>query len=475
MPKVHGTHRLRSIRIADTITTVSSFLAAGLAAGNLQKYFQPLPGDQPPPSLSSPVLTICILLAIHKLMLEHLYDEADKVHEHWIASHVLRYFLVIAADCAALLVLHGIPRFDTPDNPFIVLYAVTAAILGSSVTLAAHVYSKRWSSNPKNMRNIVFFGSNKRSTLFARYIKDNKHTGLNVVGFVDDENHSHEDINILDRIDNCASVFRNNVIDDVIINLPIRSHYDKINHIIRTAETQGITVHYIADIFNLDKSSLASKSIHGMPSIILHTAPLEDWRMSVKRLLDFVCALVLLIAVSPLLLVVIICIKATSPGPAIFAQDRVGYNKRIFRMYKFRTMCRDAERLQKDLEDRNEMDGAVFKITNDPRITPIGAFLRRYSIDEFPQLYNVLRGDMSMVGPRPLSVRDYSNFSEDWLRRRFSVRPGITCYWQIGGRNDASFIEWMQHDLYYIDNWNLLTDLKIILKTAVVIFKGHGK
>ena len=164
----------------------------------------------------------------------------------------------------------------------------------------------------------------------------------------------------------------------------------------------------------------------------------------------------------------------TSPGPVFFVQERVGLNKRRFRLYKFRTMLKDAELKQAELESLNEVEGPVFKIKNDPRITPIGKFLRKMSIDELSQLINVLKGDMSLVGPRPLPVRDYNGFDQDWHRRRFSVRPGITCLWQVDGRSDIPFETWMELDMKYIDNWSLTLDLKILLRTLPAVLRGSG-
>lgn len=169
-----------------------------------------------------------------------------------------------------------------------------------------------------------------------------------------------------------------------------------------------------------------------------------------------------------------ILIKLDSPGPVFFIQKRVGYNKRLFKAYKFRTMIKGAEKQQSKLEQLNEMSGPVFKIKNDPRITKIGRIMRKTSIDELPQLFNVLKGDMSLIGPRPLPVRDYERFEEEWHKRRFSIRPGLTCLWQINGRNGMSFDKWVELDMEYIDNWSLLLDLKILIKTIPAVFKGSG-
>jgi exopolysaccharide biosynthesis polyprenyl glycosylphosphotransferase len=194
----------------------------------------------------------------------------------------------------------------------------------------------------------------------------------------------------------------------------------------------------------------------------------------VKRICDFVLSALLLIVLAPFLLVVAVLVKLTSPGPVLFNQTRIGLNKRQFRIYKFRTMIVEAEKMQNELLSRNEMAGPVFKITDDPRVTPLGKMLRKSSIDELPQLFNVLKGDMSLVGPRAMSLRDYRLFDQDWHRRRFSVKPGITCTWQINGRNSVPFEKWMELDMQYIDKWSLWLDFKILARTLPAVLRGNG-
>jgi exopolysaccharide biosynthesis polyprenyl glycosylphosphotransferase len=193
-----------------------------------------------------------------------------------------------------------------------------------------------------------------------------------------------------------------------------------------------------------------------------------------KRMLDFLISLVLLVVLAPLMLLIAGLIKFTSPGPVFFTQKRIGLNKRLFKLYKFRTMVTNAEELMAELEKHNEVSGPVFKISNDPRITPLGQFLRKTSLDELPQLINVFKGDMSLVGPRPLPLRDYEGFEQDWHRRRLSVPPGITCLWQVQGRNSIPFERWMELDMEYIDHWSLWLDLKIMLKTIPAVLRGSG-
>ena len=186
------------------------------------------------------------------------------------------------------------------------------------------------------------------------------------------------------------------------------------------------------------------------------------------------CSAIALLSLAPVMLIIAVLIRLRSPGPVFFLQDRMGLNKRRFRLYKFRTMVPDAEKQIAQLEHLNEVSGPVFKIRNDPRVTPLGRFLRKTSLDELPQLINVLMGDMSLVGPRPLPVRDYESFNTAWHRRRFSVKPGITCLWQVMGRNSIPFEQWMALDMQYIDQWSLLLDLQILVKTIPAVLKGSG-
>jgi exopolysaccharide biosynthesis polyprenyl glycosylphosphotransferase len=194
----------------------------------------------------------------------------------------------------------------------------------------------------------------------------------------------------------------------------------------------------------------------------------------VKRVFDFVFSGMLLVLLAPLFFVVAVLVKCTSPGSILFRQTRVGLNKRQFQIYKFRTMVANAEQIQEELLPMNEMAGPVFKISNDPRVTALGRVLRKTSIDELPQLFNVLMGEMSLVGPRAMSLRDYQLFDQDWQRRRFSVKPGITCLWQVNGRSSIPFEKWMELDMQYIDKWSLWLDFKILARTVPAVLRGTG-
>jgi exopolysaccharide biosynthesis polyprenyl glycosylphosphotransferase len=198
--------------------------------------------------------------------------------------------------------------------------------------------------------------------------------------------------------------------------------------------------------------------------------PLQN---AIKRATDIVVSATALVLLSPLLVAVAIAVKLTSPGPVLFRQERVGLHGRAFKMLKFRSMVADAERRKAELEAFNEQSGPVFKMHSDPRVTGVGRFIRKFSIDELPQIVNVLRGDMAIVGPRPPIPSEVARY-EAWQRRRLSVRPGLTCVWQVSGRNRVSFQTWMLLDLRYIDHWNLLQDLSIVWRTVPVVLTGRG-
>ena len=255
------------------------------------------------------------------------------------------------------------------------------------------------------------------------------------------------------------------------------NYFDQVEKAIQACEIEGVPVWLMADFFKTHISRAAIDDFHGRPVLVFHTGPESSWQAFIKVLLDLVgsSALLILLTVIPVLPVTALVIKLTSPGPILFRQRRSGLNGRPFVMYKFRSMVTNAEQLQHELASMNEMSGPVFKVTNDPRITPIGRILRKYSIDELPQIFNVLRGDMSLVGPRPLPVDEVKRFNDVAHRRRLSVKPGLTCLWQISGRNQVSnFEDWVRLDLEYIDNWSLWLDLRILMMTFPVVLMGKG-
>lgn len=269
------------------------------------------------------------------------------------------------------------------------------------------------------------------------------------------------------------SILMTTAVDEVAIALPVRSCYDAIQAAISDCERTGVPVTYHSQVFRHTIGFSQHEERAHQPFVAWSPSRLVELQIA-KRALDVVGALTALILLSPLLILIGLANKILSPGPIVFSQERYGLNKRKFRMYKFRTMVTNAEALQQTLEAKNEATGPVFKMKNDPRITPFGRFLRKTSLDELPQLLNVLKGDMSLVGPRPLPNRDVARFSDPCLMRRFSVKPGLTCLWQVRGRSDTTFDQWIAYDLEYIDNWSFTLDAQILILTVLAIFRGTG-
>jgi exopolysaccharide biosynthesis polyprenyl glycosylphosphotransferase len=275
-------------------------------------------------------------------------------------------------------------------------------------------------------------------------------------------------------VEQLNSVIANQPIDEVLVALPMDKYAPLVETIVHECEEQGIIVRLRTGMSRLQIARSYVDELEGVPVMTFQSGPPDSWQLIMKRVIDILGSIALLLALAPLFAVVMLLIRIESKGSIFFSQERIGLNKRRFRMLKFRTMVDGADNLQHMLEDLNEADGPVFKIKKDPRITQIGKILRRFSIDELPQLINVLMGDMSLVGPRPLPVRDVERIDVRWQKRRFSIKPGITCLWQVSGRSNIAFNEWVRLDLDYIDRWSLGLDLLILLKTIPAVFKGPG-
>lgn len=366
------------------------------------------------------------------------------------------------------------------NSPMFILHFWFATLLGMVLTrllLTRILVFMRLKD--RNLRHIIIVGMGERGQSLARALRQHPEIGYRVIGFVDDlrgrkEFEQNAKITLLGGLDSFAEILSETTVDEVFICLPIKSSYDDIQKVVKQCKEQGIPARLSSDFFDLEEVKIKVHTVGNAPIITLYNGMEDSPQLGIKRFIDILVSGVMLVLLLPLFIVVALLIKLSDNGPIFFVQTRVGLHKREFKLYKFRTMVVNAEQLQAELEMQNEVDGPVFKITNDPRMTPIGGFLRRYSIDELPQLINVFKGEMSLVGPRPLPLRDFENFDEHWTRRRFSVRPGITCIWQTSGRSDISFEQWMELDLKYIDHWSLKLDLMILLKTIPAIIKGTG-
>ncbi len=353
--------------------------------------------------------------------------------------------------------------------------SLAGALLGSSLLLFAVgcCLSTEFISYRLRSRKAIIVGSGPRASSL-RAVAQKNYSRIEIVGCIDNcyVGNSPSKDGYLGDLSLLPDLLKSQPIEVVFIGLPVKSHYDQIQNIISICEAVGVESHYRLDVFQTTRTQQQSSPA---PSelAVLGDHP-SGFRQRVKRGLDLAIASPMLLLLTPLMLAIALAIKLTSPGPVFFVQQRYGQNRHRFLMFKFRTMVIDAEQKQGALEASNEAGGPVFKMKADPRITSFGTVLRRTSLDELPQLINVLRGDMSLVGPRPLPLRDVSRFEEAWLLRRFSVPPGLTCLWQVRGRSNTRFDEWMKLDLEYIDSWTLGLDLAILAQTLPAVLRGSG-
>lgn len=468
---------LEAFKVCDLLIMAFSFSLATLAI-----YYQSSPHFFSQ-FLSMRIKVQNFLIFIGFLAVWHLLFSGLKLyHSHRLSTRWAEIQTLLKATTLGCLIIYIaaiIFAIDLITLPFIFTFWTMSSAITILSRLVLRNGLKQIRLRNRNLRHMVIVGTNPRGVQFARKIEARPELGYRVLGFVDDDYPQNGEFKktgyaLVSGLNDFTSFLKDHVVDEVVISLPIKTLYDQSSKIVSICEEQGIIVRFISDFFNLKMGQSEAERFEGNLIVTVSTGAMKGWQVQAKRGFDIVASFVLLIALSPLFLIATLLIKTTSPGPAFFAQARIGLNKRRFRLYKFRTMVQGAEKMQAELEALNEVSGPVFKIRNDPRITWVGKYLRKTSIDELPQLINVLKGDMSLVGPRPLPVRDYEGFGEDWQRRRFSILPGITCLWQINGRSNTNFDEWMQLDMEYIDQWSLWLDMKILAKTLPAVISGVG-
>jgi len=423
------------------------------------------------------ILFVAFLLLWHSIFA--LFDLYNSRRLSTVKTEIKDIFYATSLGTFVIYILSLLFSIEMVTPVFLISFWTGSTFITILARLVMRYTLKYIRRRGRNLRYLLIAGTNPRAIRSAKKIESRPDLGYVISGFIDKDwkglsEFQNTGYRLLTDYNGFAEFIRNNVVDEVIISLPLKSLYQEASLIANLCEMQGIIVRHLPNIFNAEHAVLKLEDFENEPFVSHYRGSMEGWQVLVKEVLDRVLSLVLLLLLSPFFIIIAILVKITSLGPVFFIQDRVGLNKRRFRVYKFRTMVKDAEQKQTELEDFNEVSGPVFKIKNDPRITTIGKILRKTSIDELPQLYNVLKGDMSLVGPRALPVRDYNGFHEDWYRRRFSVRPGITCLWQVNGRCSIPFEKWMELDMEYIDHWSLWLDLKILTKTIPAVLRGSG-
>jgi exopolysaccharide biosynthesis polyprenyl glycosylphosphotransferase len=367
---------------------------------------------------------------------------------------------------SALVVVATMYFFRTSGLSRGVILLFAASSLGAlylkDLLLAA--YRKAPARRAANARPVILVGPPDRNAEFTRLLEARQDWQLRIVATLDPTQQS---------LNQLPALLHRQPVACVIFNVG-QTYFTDVEQAILACEVEGVEAWLFTDFVKTSIAHTAIDEFHGKPVLVFRTAPDFSGQLLIKRLIDFVGAACGLLIVGPLVMVpVAIAIRLTSAGPIFFRQRRSGLQGQQFTMLKFRTMVSNAEMLRAELEAFNEVTGPVFKMQRDPRVTPLGRFLRRSSIDELPQLWNVLCGDMSLVGPRPPIPSEVEQY-DPWHRRRLSMKPGLTCLWQISGRSQLSFDQWMKLDLQYIDTWSLWLDLKILLHTIPVVLRGIG-
>jgi exopolysaccharide biosynthesis polyprenyl glycosylphosphotransferase len=361
------------------------------------------------------------------------------------------------------------------SRPLIALFVFYQALFLCCGRAVVALHSRGRSHPSRIRRHILIVGTGRKAREMGELVSRYSDWGLRILGYVgvDRAGSSVGTPDLLGSIADIPAIIENNVVDEIIFVGNEPRDLEGLDDVLAICKEQGVKTRVAADFFPVKVSHVSMEFLENVPIITFSATPDHAFALLVKRVIDVLGSTVALVVSSPLLLILAVLVKLTSKGPVIYRQVRCGLYGRKFVLYKFRSMCEGAEDVLWEIKHLNEMDGPVFKMRNDPRVTPVGRFLRKSSLDEWPQFWNVLKGDMSLVGPRaplPEEVKEYTR----WQRRRLSVKPGITCLWQVSGRNEIDFQEWMKLDLQYIDTWSLFLDLKILLRTFPVVLLGKG-
>jgi exopolysaccharide biosynthesis polyprenyl glycosylphosphotransferase len=405
------------------------------------------------------------------LVILPLYPILLDVNGFYTRSHLMRrrdtlWILIKSVLICALCVIAVMYFFqrNVISRGVVMLFAALSVVALYVKDALFHAYVRASARSQKFSRPVLLVGPADRNDEFERVLTENPEWNLHVVARLDPDG---------GKLDRLAELLHYEPISCVIFNVG-RTYFSEVEKAILICEIEGVEVWLVADFV---KTSIARASVDdfmGKPLLVFRTAPDITWQLVFKRLVDIAGAALGLLVLGPLVMLpAALAIRLTSPGSILFRQRRSGLHGRQFTMHKFRSMVDNAEMLRVELETFNEMTGPVFKMTGDPRVTPVGRFLRKSSIDELPQLWNVLVGDMSLVGPRPPIPSEVQQY-DPWQRRRLSMKPGLTCLWQISGRNTIAFDQWMKLDLQYIDNWSLWLDFKILTRTIPVVLSGLG-
>ncbi len=392
----------------------------------------------------------------------------------WTIGRIVRQALWGGTAMIGLLYLL---KLGDVSRSFMLLFAVINTVMLLAGRLLVPALGRGVAGGMSAKRNYVIVGTGDEAAQVAQLVKAEGGAAAQVLGFVKESQDSSTQVveaahARIWELGELTQLLKDHVVDEVIFAVDWQ-RMRELEPVFESCEEEGVKVRLVVNFFPNMVSQVSLDRLSDLPLLTFVTTPDNDYLLFVKRTFDVVVSLAMAALFALPSLVVILAIRLTSKGPILFRQQRCGLNGRVFTLYKFRSMYEDAARRREEVAALNEMDGPVFKIANDPRITPVGRFLRKFSIDEWPQLINILKGDMSLVGPRPPLPEEVEQYKQ-WQRRRLRMRPGLTCLWVLEGRNQLDFLSWMKADMHYIDHWSLALDLRILLQTIPHVLSGKG-
>jgi exopolysaccharide biosynthesis polyprenyl glycosylphosphotransferase len=479
MLKERGRVLAATIFCLDLVLVSAAFLLAYWLRSALLPRLGLVPGHLYPLGTYLPLLPLALAVWGVFLFTSRTYRSHRTVslnEEAWSIVRICGAGLVLFA-----LLIYGLRldeallEDDEISRLWLILFTVLTCLLLLTEKLALRLGARYVRSRGFNYRTVLVVGTNGSAEDIVRSVEAHRYWGFRVLGYVATEpgatspSTAHP---VLGELEDMPRLLEENVIDDVIFAVS-RKELDRMEDLFLALQEQGIRVRFALNLFPHTKAEVELEELDGVPVLTFSTSPSSQLQLFVKRMIDVAISTVLLLLGLPLVVAAAILIKVTSHGSVLFRQTRCGLNGRRFTLYKFRTMVEGAEDRRPELLHLNEMQGPVFKLRSDPRVTRVGRILRRFSFDEIPQLWNVLRGDMSLVGPRPPIPEEVVHYQR-WQRRRLAMKPGLTCLWQISGRNEVDFDRWIELDLEYIDSWTPMLDLKILARTIPVVLSGRG-
>ncbi len=470
---------VRIVFIVDLVLTALAFFAAFYLRDRVLPFLDPAHFPTGLFPLQEYLKILPIVLVIWSVLL-FTYDSYHSHRTIPLTKEGLNTFRVVGFGTVLLATLAYLIPLRQLSRSWFILFAILCAALLVAEKILLRVIARYVRSNGLNYRTVLIVGTGRRATDIAHMISGHTYWGYKILGFVSDGHHLSNGwarYRIFGTVPDLKRILENGAVEepiDEIVFAVTRKKLDEMKQIFLMCEELGIRTRVAMNFFPNRVARLEIEDLEGVPFLTFTTTPSNETHLAFKRMVDIVISAFLLTLAVPIVVLASLLIKLTSPGSILFKQRRIGLNGRMFTLYKFRTMIEDAHARRAEVAHLNEMNGPVFKMKDDPRITPVGRWLRRFSLDELPQFWNVLKGDMSLVGPRPPIPEEVASYHR-WHRRRLSMKPGLTCLWQVSGRNDiADFDRWMQLDLQYIDNWSPSLDFKILLRTIPVVLSGRG-